>query len=60
MLFDLDIVGRAGSPSHLSVYIYNNLSDVSDNSVHCHAYVAASSLLSNAKVCACIRYSFIA
>ena len=60
MLFDLDIVGRTGSPSHLSVYIYNNPNDVSVNSVHCHAYFAASRLLSNANVCACITYLFIA
>ena len=59
MLFDLDIVGRTGSHSHLSVYIYNNLDDVSVNCVHCHAYVAASRLSSIAKVCACTRYSFI-
>ena len=58
-LFDLLLVGRASYLSHLSVYIYNNPNDVSVNSVHCHAYVAASRLSSNANVCACIRYSFI-
>ena len=59
-LFDLLLVGRRSTISPVCLQIYNNLHDVSVNSVHCHAYVVASRLSSNANVCACIRYSFIA
>ena len=59
MLFDLLLVGSRSTISPVCLQIYNNLNDVSVNSVHCHAYVAASRLSSIAKVCACTRYSFI-
>ena len=56
VLFDLDIVGRTGSHSHLSVYIYNNLNDVSRIIIACHSYVCFCTHAMGIKVCEWIPF----